>query len=241
VPDVGSSSSRRAAEVPGRVTRQGSRKGGSGVFKRVRRRVPLGGNVGVGKVGDGFSDGAEVGWRIFPAHRKDEWEGHQRFLPRERGEGNTQDRYILGTEPHAVEAVGEVDLEHVHGAVLGGSEPDLAQQAMEGATKLHGVLWAERKRLRVDTGGGVVDDGAGSPLTLGNDAGGGETKAFEEATDKAVGEDGPVAKTSHLGHLVAKELIVLEGGGMTPCLHGLVAHVEAPRGGGGEDWSALVV
>jgi hypothetical protein len=80
---------------------------------------------------------------------------------------------------------------------------DAVEQAVECSTELHRFLRTEAEGFIVNTGEGVVNNGAVALVSLRNDASRGQTEPFEEATNEAVGYDSPIAKAGHVRHLSA--------------------------------------
>jgi hypothetical protein len=80
---------------------------------------------------------------------------------------------------------------------------DAVEQAVECPAELHRFLRTEAEGFIVNTGEGVVNNGAVAPVPLRNDASRGQTEPFEEAMNEAVGYDSPIAKSGHVRHLSA--------------------------------------
>jgi hypothetical protein len=57
-------------------------------------------------------------------------------------------------------------------------------------------------------------------IPLGDNAGRGQVKLLEKLANQAIKEDGPIAQTGHVGHLSAKELVVLGGRGVLAAILG---------------------
>lgn len=70
---------------------------------------------------------------------------------------------------HSVIAVGEVDLGHLWGTIIGVGISQSLQEALETCAKLHGSLWCECYSALVDCVVRVVHDGPWSTVPLWDD------------------------------------------------------------------------
>ena len=120
-----------------------------GIIERMwpRRRRTL--DLLIRDVRDGLRHRREDGRRVLPSHREDEREGDQLLFPRLRREGNAKLGDVVDVEIDAVEAVTQIDLHHLDGAVSRVGQEDLAQEAVEGVTELHCLDGGEQQRLLI--------------------------------------------------------------------------------------------
>jgi hypothetical protein len=93
----------------------------------------------VGDIRNSFSDGGEIRWRLGPAHRQAERKCHQRLFAGKLGGDDAELGDVVGPDLDSVESVSEIDFDKVDGAELGVGVDDLAEDALQGATKLHGL------------------------------------------------------------------------------------------------------
>jgi hypothetical protein len=123
-----------------------------------------------------------------------------RSSPSRRYHTLTKTRERPRAQPDTVEAIREVDIEHVDQAVLGRGKADGAEQAVEGAVKLRCFLGAELECVLIHAGDSVVDDGtswaaialwydASSQAETGGAAGGAAARGGNGEQSKS--QDGP--------------------------------------------------
>ena len=75
--------------------------------------------MGIGQIGGSLCEEAESWGALRPSHGENKGESDKRLLMREMGKGNAQDGDVCGTQPDAVVAIGDVQLQHENGAVCG--------------------------------------------------------------------------------------------------------------------------
>ena len=109
----------------------------------------------------------------------------------------------------------------------GVGQEDLAKEAVEGVTELHGLDGGERQRLLVHLRPAVVDDPAGTAVALGDDSWRRDAKAGEVA-DLGGREDDPLRLGHHVLELLVEELQMLHARAVRASLEGLVHSLGGP-------------
>ena len=111
----------------------------------------------------------------------------------------------------AVETIGEIDLEQVDAAFGGIGKEDAAKEAIKCPAELHGVHGDIRLGGGVDAVESIIDDRAWAACVLGDDADRMKAKATDIA-DRVVLDDYPELLVHIVGHVFAKESLILIGG-----------------------------
>ena len=106
---------------------------------------------------------------------------------------------------------------------------DLDQQALEGVTELHGLMWGKADGLSVDARECVVHNGAWASFVLGDHAHWGDAEAGQMA-EFVVRKDEPGGSLDHVRQLVPQEVDVLRGGGVGAPLDSELTLGVCPRG-----------
>jgi hypothetical protein len=210
------------------------------MFERVDWWVPARrATESIEQVNNGFGGRTEVGRTFRPSHGKAHWEGDERGFARGRGEGDAQGGDAGGVDPDPVETIAEVNLQEVDGPVRGVGVVDGLDQTLERVTKLERVRWGKLDGLGVHPREGVVSNGAGTAVTLGDTAHGGDAEV-DEVLDQGKGQDDPVPFVHHIRHLGLEEGEIGSRGGMGTAGDGGQATGGGPTGGGATDRGARV-
>ena len=109
-----------------------------------------------------------------------------------------------------VEAVGDVNLGDVDGAIARVGLDYGLDDPLEGPPKLHGLLWSQAQGVGIDSKEGIVTDGARSAVTLGDHTQWAQPEGRFRGQE--VGrEDCPVAFVDHIGELLSQKGTVVSG------------------------------
>jgi hypothetical protein len=112
---------------------------------------------------------------------------------------------IRGAHANAVEAIGDVDLDKLDRTVGRVRQDNVAKQARQGVADLHGVAGSNGDRIVVEVEEGIIDDGAGPAIVLGDAAHGANPK-IGEVFDGVVREDEPLGLVDHGGKLSSEKI-----------------------------------
>ena len=163
----------------------------------------MGGKAIIGEVGNSLGDGAKIARTVDPAHWQDQGKGHQRRFVGVGRQECTQGSDGVEVEPHPHEGVGNVGFRQIDGPSAGIGSSKAVEETGEGVTELEGV-GGVRNGISIDAAVGVVDNGSVAAVTLGDNAGGGETEP-REVGDQVKRDNQPVASSDHVGKFFAKE------------------------------------
>ena len=168
-------------------------------------------NAFIGQVGDGLRCGAEDGRGIGPAHGESNRKGDQLRLVGFGGESHAEFEDIGGAHANAVETIGDVDLDKLNRTVGRVRQDNVAEQARQGIAELHGVAGSNGDSLIIEAEEGIIDDGAGPAIMLGDAAHGADTEIWK-VLDGVVGEDDPLGLVDHGGELGSEKVdMVIRG------------------------------
>jgi hypothetical protein len=115
-----------------------------------------------------------------------------------------------------VEAITDINLVHVDGAVLRVGMLDAEQQLLQGMTKLHGFVGCQFDGVSVDVIEGQIQNETGAAATLGNTPKRGHAKAAKvpeaglktEFLDGVIGQHRPETLAGKICHLVTHKVNV---------------------------------
>jgi hypothetical protein len=106
------------------------------------------------------------------------------------------------TEPYAIEAICDVNLEEANGAEPGVAVDHLSYETFESASKLHGLGRGQGYGILIDTGVGVIHYGTGPAFVLRDDSHGGDAQ-IAQVSQAMVWKDYPGGPVDHVGHFIA--------------------------------------
>ena len=175
----------------------------------MRGRKSLAPDSGVGQVGDRFRRRGEDRGAVLPSHREDEWERDQLFLTRPGREGNSKSGDVIHVEVDPIEAVADIHFKHVDRAISRIRQEDLAQDAVQGMSELHGFQGRQREGLVIDIPPAVVTYPPRAAIALGNNSRGRDTEAGEVLRHRCR-EDDPLSLGDHVNKFLSGEVEVLE-------------------------------
>jgi hypothetical protein len=141
---------------------------GGSLVEAMWKRVGTCCQARVRNIHDCFSEGREIWWAFGPSHGQSQRKCHQRLFIVSMRESHTQLGYISRRNVDSVEPVSDVDLQEVDRAIVGVGEADLAENALESMTKLHGFAGSKASGVGIHVGEGVVDDSPWAAVSLGD-------------------------------------------------------------------------